>query len=147
MFSPAFIFIVGVSIVLSLTKQSEKGLSKKQLVQKILFRSIKIYLVGLFLWLWPSFDFGRIRWVGVLPRIALVFVVCALLFLYTKRKTQLIIAIVILVVYWLVMMYLPVPGIGIPDLSEPGKKLGQLSGSKLFTRLSMEKNLGSRGYS
>jgi predicted acyltransferase len=78
-------------------------------------------LVGLFLWLWPYFDFGRIRWVGVLPRIALVFMVCALLFLYTKRKTQLIIAIVILVVYWLVMMYLPVPGIGIPDLSEPGK--------------------------
>ena len=58
---------------------------------------------------------------GVLPRIALIFMVCALLFLYTKRKTQLIIAIVILLVYWLVMMYLPVPGIGIPDLSEPGK--------------------------
>ena len=118
---PTFIFIVGVSIVLSYTKKSEKGLSRKQLVQKILFRSLKIYLVGLFLWLWPSFDFGRIRWVGVLPRIALVFMVCAFLFLYTKRKTQLIIASIILVVYWLVMMYLPVPGIGMPDLSEPGK--------------------------
>ena len=78
-------------------------------------------MVGLFLWLWPSFDFGRIRWVGVLPRIAFVFMVCALLFLYTKRKTQLIIAATTLVVYWLVMMYLPVPGIGMPDLSEPGK--------------------------
>jgi predicted acyltransferase len=118
---PTFIFIVGVSIVLSYTKKSEKGLSRKQLLQKILFRSLKIYLVGLFLWLWPSFDFGRIRWVGVLPRIALVFMVCAFLFLYTKRKTQLIIASIILVVYWLVMMYLPVPGIGMPDLSEPGK--------------------------
>ena len=118
---PTFIFIVGVSIVLSYTKKSEKGLSRKQLVQKILFRSLKIYLVGLFLWLWPSFDFGRIRWVGVLPRIALVFMVCAFLFLYTKRKTQLIIASIILVVYWLLMMYLPVPGIGMPDLSEPGK--------------------------
>lgn len=118
---PTFIFIVGVSIVLSYTKKSEKGLSRKQLVQKILFRSLKIYLVGLFLWLWPSFDFGQIRWVGVLPRIALVFMVCAFLFLYTKRKTQLIIASIILVVYWLVMMYLPVPGIGMPDLSEPGK--------------------------
>ena len=118
---PSFIFIVGISIVLSLTKQTEKGMTKEQLVKKILLRSLKIYLVGLFLWLWPSFDFGRIRWVGVLPRIALVFMVCALLFLFTKRKTQLIIAAVILVLYWLVMMYLPVPGIGIPDLSEPGK--------------------------
>ena len=118
---PTFIFIVGVSIVLSLTKQSEKGLGRKELVKKIVWRSLKIYLVGLFLWLWPSFDFGRIRWVGVLPRIALVFMVCALLFLYTKRKTQLIIASFILVLYWLVMKYLPVPGIGLPDLSEPGK--------------------------
>ena len=118
---PTFIFIVGVSIVLSLTKQSEKGLTRKQLVRKVLIRSLKIYLVGLFLWLWPSFDFVRIRWVGVLPRIALVFMVCALLFLYTKRKTQLIIASVIMVLYWLVMKYLPVPSIGMPDLSEPGK--------------------------
>ena len=120
---PTFIFIVGVSIVLSLTKQIEKGLTRKQLVRKVLLRSLKIYLVGLFLWLWPSFDFGRIRWVGVLPRIALVYMVCALLFLYTKRKTQFIIASVILLLYWLVMKYLPVPGIGMPDLSEPGKNL------------------------
>ena len=118
---PTFIFIVGVSIVLSLTKQSEKGLTRRQLVLKVLLRSLKIYLVGLFLWLWPSFDFEQIRWVGVLPRIACVFMVCALIFLYTKRKTQLIIASVILVLYWLVMKYLPVPGIGMPDLSEPGK--------------------------
>ena len=96
---PSFIFIVGISIVLSLTKQTKKGITKEQLVKKILLRSLKIYLVGLFLWLWPTFDFGRIRWVGVLPRIALVFMVCALLFLYTKRKTQMIIAAVVLLLY------------------------------------------------
>ena len=118
---PTFIFIVGVSIVLSMTKQIEKGLTREQLVKKVLFRSLKIYLLGLFLWLWPSFDFGQIRWVGVLPRISLVFMICALLFLYTKRNTQLIISSVILLSYWLVMKYLPVPGIGMPDLSVPEK--------------------------
>ena len=118
---PTFIFIVGVSIVLSMTKQIEKGLTREQLVKKVLFRSLKIYLLGLFLWLWPSFDFGQIRWVGVLPRISLVFMICALLFLYTKRNTQLIISYVILLSYWLVMKYLPVPGIGTPDLSLPEK--------------------------
>ena len=89
---PTFIFIVGVSIVLSLTKQSERGLDRNQLVKKVLWRSLKIYLVGVFLWLWPSFNFSSIRWVGVLPRIALVFMICAFLFLYTKRKVQVIIA-------------------------------------------------------
>ena len=118
---PTFIFIVGVSIVLSLTKQSERGLDRNQLVKKVLWRSLKIYLVGIFLWLWPSFTFSSIRWVGVLPRIALVFMICAFLFLYTKRKVQVIIASVILVLYWLVMKYLPIPSIGMPDLSEPGK--------------------------
>ena len=118
---PTFIFIVGVSIVLSLTKQSERGLDRNQLVKKVLWRSLKIYLVGVFLWLWPSFNFSSIRWVGVLPRIALVFMICAFLFLYTKRKVQVIIASVILVLYWLVMKYLPLPTIGMPDLSEPGK--------------------------
>jgi predicted acyltransferase len=118
---PTFVFIVGVSIVLSLTKQGDRGMSRNQLVKKILWRSIKIYLLGIFLWLWPSFNFNQIRWVGVLPRIAFVFMICALLFLYTKRKTQVIIASVILVLYWLVLKYVPLPGIGMPDLSEPGK--------------------------
>ena len=129
---PSFIFIVGISIVLSLTKQSEKGMTKEQLVKKILLRSLKFNLLGLFLWLWPSFDFGRIRWVGVLPRVYWFSWSVLLLFLYTKRKTQLIIAAVILVLYWLVMIYLPVPGIGIPDLSEPGKNWANYFGSKLL---------------
>ena len=59
---PIFIFIVGVSLVLSITNQREKGMRREQLVKKIVWRSMKIYLIGLFLWLWPSFDFGRIRW-------------------------------------------------------------------------------------
>ena len=118
---PAFLFIVGVSIVLSLTQQSEKGLTRKQLVKKIVFRSLKIYAVGLFLWFWPTFDFDRIRWAGVLPRIAVVFLICSLFFLYTERKAQIIIASSILLLYWLIMQYLPVPGVGIPDLSVPEK--------------------------
>lgn len=58
---PTFLFIVGVSIVLSLNKQTEKGKSRLELTKKIVLRSIKIYLVGIFLWLWPSFNFEGIR--------------------------------------------------------------------------------------
>ena len=79
---------------------------------------------------------------GVLPHIALVFIVCALLFLYTKRKAQLIIASVILVLWW-VMKYLPIPGIGMPDLSEPGKT-GQLF-DQITTRLFVEKTWDPEG--
>jgi len=118
---PAFLFIVGVSIVLSFTKQEEMGRSKAEMTQKIVIRSLKIYLVGLFLWLWPSFNFEGIRWVGVLPRIAFVFLACALLFLYTSNRIRLYIGIAILLLYWIVMAYVPVPGVGLPDLSVPEK--------------------------
>ncbi|MEK9788373.1 MAG: heparan-alpha-glucosaminide N-acetyltransferase domain-containing protein, partial [Flavobacteriaceae bacterium] len=118
---PTFLFIVGVSIVLSMNKQKELGKDRGALTKKLLWRAVKIYAVGIFLWLWPSFNFEGIRWVGVLPRIAFVYLACALLFLYTSRKIQALMGIGILVGYWVLMAYIPVPGIGAPDLMVPEK--------------------------
>ena len=70
---PTFLFIVGVSIVLSLSSKVRNQNSKKPILKKIFWRSLKIYLVGLFLWLWPNFDFDNIRWAGVLQRISFVY--------------------------------------------------------------------------
>ncbi len=42
---PNFLFIVGVSIVLSVGKQIDNGKSKSEILKKIILRSIKIYLV------------------------------------------------------------------------------------------------------
>ena len=50
-----------------------------------------------------------VRIPGVLQRIALVFLVCALLFLKTRWRTQAIVGGVLLLGYWLVMAFLPVP--------------------------------------
>ena len=141
---PSFLFIVGVSIVLSISKQRENGVGQTQILKKVAFRALKIYLVGLFLWLWPAFDFERIRWVGVLPRIAVVFLICAIIYLYTQKKTQTLLLIVLLISYWLIMAYLPIPGIGNPDLSVPEKNWANYLDSQFFARLSMAKNLGSR---
>jgi len=69
----------------------------------------------------PHFSWEGIRWTGVLQRISVVFLVCALLFLNTDWKTQAKIAAVILLVYWIMMAYIPVPGVGKPDLSGPMK--------------------------
>ena len=77
--------------------------------------------MGLFLWWWPEFDFTETRWLGVLPRISIVFLVCAFLYLKTNWKQQLQIGGAILILYWLVMAYLPIPRIGFPDLSVPEK--------------------------
>lgn len=118
---PFFIFIIGVSIVMAYQKQLDANANKAALAKKAAWRALKIYLVGLFLWLWPQFDFGGIRWTGVLQRISVVFLPCALLFLYSDWKTWLRVGIGTLMAYWLVMAYVPVPGIGAPDLSVPEK--------------------------
>jgi len=119
---PFFIFIVGVSVALAYTKRVAAGVSQKEMVRKMVWRSVKIFAVGIFLALYPRFNFGELRVAGVLQRIAIVFLVCALLFLKVGWKRQAIIAGCLLVGYWLSMMFLPTPGYGKPML-EPGVNL------------------------
>ena len=142
---PFFLFIVGVSIALAYSRRLEAHLPKKDIYKKIIFRTIKIYLLGLFLWLWPDFDFGTIRWAGVLQRISVVFLVCALLFLNTNWKTQIKIAGSILVAYWILMAYIPVPGIGVPDLGGPEKNWAHWIDSVLLPGVMWQKTWDPEG--
>lgn len=119
---PFFIFIVGISITLSYSKLLSKGVPKKQMVKKAFKRAFIIFFIGIFLALFPNFDFSEIRIPGVLQRIALVFLACAILYLYTNWKQQAWIAVGLLLLYWAVMIWIPVPGIGAGVL-EPGQNL------------------------
>src|SRR5690606_25839453 len=60
-----------------------------------------------------------IRIPGVLQRIAVCYAICALLFLYTKPKTQMITMAGLLLGYWLMMMWIPVPGYGAGAIDNP----------------------------
>lgn len=106
---PFFLYIVGVSIVLSLSKQKQRGVAKKEMLVKIVKRSLIIFLLGIFLWLFPLFDFSGARFVGVLQRIAVVFFICAMLYLNTPWRAQAKIGVVLLLAYWLMMICVPVP--------------------------------------
>lgn len=142
---PFFLFIVGVSIALAYDKRIKEHADKTSLLKKILWRSIKIYAIGIFLWLWPDFDFTSIRWVGVLPRISIVFLLCGTLFLYTDWKQQLKIGIGLLLIYWIAMSFIPVPGIGMPDLSEPGKNWANYLDSALLPGVLWQKTWDPEG--
>lgn len=119
---PFFLFIVGVSIAFAYSKRLALGKPKGEMYKKIIIRSIKIFAVGVFLNLIPQFDFSDVRIAGVLQRIAVVFLVCAILFLNTDWKKQAYISAAILVFYWLAMVLIPTPGAGQPML-EPGINL------------------------
>ncbi|RCR67731.1 acyltransferase family protein [Larkinella punicea] len=120
--APVFLFIIGVSITLAYAKRLERGDPKGEMYQKIVVRSLKIFAVGMFLNLLPTFDFSDIRWTGTLQRIALVFLICAFLFLNTNWKQQAWIGAITLLLYWLSLTQIPTPGVG-KVMLEPGKNL------------------------
>ena len=68
----------------------------------------------------PAFDWATIRVPGVLQRIAVCYLVAALLFLTTSWRTQAITTAALLLGYWGAMMLVPVPGYGRGDLEPEG---------------------------
>ena len=128
---PNFLFIVGVSIVLSLNNKINE-LNRNQVLKKIIWRAFKIYIVGVFLWVFPDFDLTSIRWVGVLQRISFVFLFCGLIYLFIDKKLFIYISFITLILYWFIMLYIPVPGIGAPDLTSPELNLAHYIDSKFL---------------
>src|SRR3546814_15460676 len=58
---PFFIFIVGISITLSYGKMLAAGIPKSNLVGKTLNRDILIFIIALFIGIFPDFNFDEFR--------------------------------------------------------------------------------------
>jgi predicted acyltransferase len=117
---PFFLFIVGVAIPLAFGRRVEEGAVPRSLYVKVFKRAAIIFGLGLFLNLFPRFDFATVRIPGVLQRIAICYLIASLIFLTTKVRTQLLIALALLVIYWLVMTRIAAPGFAAGDLSKEG---------------------------
>lgn len=79
---PFFLFIVGVAISLSFSRRLEAGADRQQLLGKIIYRTVLIFVLGLFLNGFP-FTGGSEQWVtlriwGVLQRIAVCYLLAGL---------------------------------------------------------------------
>ena len=104
---PFFIFIVGVSVSLAYSRKTDAGIGRNEIVKRILIRGFKIWAVGYFLHYLPDFDFNKVDLFGVLQRIAIVFTVCAMLFIFTGWKTQIFVMAGILIFYWVTLSFIP----------------------------------------
>jgi predicted acyltransferase len=129
---PFFLFIVGVAIVLALKGRVDAGTPRLPLLVKVAKRSVILFGLGLFLSGYPFGLFGprgfgelinTWRIPGVLQRIAICYFVVSLLVLFCKTRTLKVLAIVFLVGYWALMTLVPVPGMGAPDIDDPGGHL------------------------
>ncbi|MCX6560140.1 MAG: heparan-alpha-glucosaminide N-acetyltransferase domain-containing protein [Candidatus Aminicenantes bacterium] len=122
---PFFLFIVGMSMALSFARRAETG-RKVGLYLKVFKRSVLLFGVGLLLHLYPRFRFATFRIPGILQRIALCFLIGALIYLNVKPKMRVVLAILLLVLYWALLTYVPVPGYGPGILDEKGNLAGYI---------------------
>ena len=119
---PSFVFMVGVSVALSYSKQLANQVPRKQMTGKIFRRALTLYVIGTFLSIVPLFNLATVRYTGVLQRIGIAYACSCLLYIYSGWKTQAKLAAFILITYCALMTLVPVPGYGYSIL-EPGKNL------------------------
>jgi len=100
---PFFLFIVGVSMWYSFKKYGN-GNTKAGLY-KVLKRTLIIFLLGLFLNLFPYFNFENGRILGVLQRIALAYGITAILTMLLNVKQLKFIFVAVLLGYWLLLLF------------------------------------------
>ena len=108
---PLFIFITGVAVTLALPKQVEReGIAKTHV--RVAKRALLLYVLGLIYYGGLSGDFDHIRYVGVLQRIAICYLAAAILFLNLDWRGLVAATVTLIVGYWALMTFVPVPGVG-----------------------------------
>ena len=117
---PFFLWIAGVSMTFSFAKRLERNDSRARLLTHTLQRAATIFLLGLFLNLFPLFQFSTVRIPGVLQRIAVCYLIAGVIFLYTGLRGQMVWTASLLLVYCALMKLAPVPGFGAGILEKEG---------------------------
>ncbi len=123
---PFFLFAVGVSLSFSFAARTARGDSRRDLWTHVARRALIIYGLGLFMAAFPGFDLATVRLVGVLARIALVYLVVGTLVLCLSRRAVGAVMLALLFGYWALMAWVPVPGFGPGDLSPEGNLAAHL---------------------
>lgn len=124
---PFFLFIVGVSMTMSLGARAAAGASQSRLLLGLARRATVLFGLGLLLNLMPLFDLASVRVPGVLQRIALCSLLAAPIVLACRWRGVLGWLIGLFVLYSLPMLWLPVPdvhGVVGAGVLEPGRDFG-----------------------
>jgi predicted acyltransferase len=116
---PFFVFIVGVAMAFSFSSRLRRGDTRSHLFTHVLWRGLALFAIGVFLHGFPNHFNSHLRIYGVLQRIAICYVLTAVLELWTSWRTQLAVAFACLAGYWILMRFVPVPGFGIPTHDIP----------------------------
>lgn len=117
---PTFVFVVGVSVVFAFEARLAKGAAKAQLARHTVIRALVLLCFGIIVNNFPFFHLDHMRFYGVLQRIAICYLVVGLFYLYDNRAwTKAVALVAALVGYWVLVRWVPVPGLGMPVRDVP----------------------------
>jgi predicted acyltransferase len=117
---PTFVFVVGVSVVFAFDARLAKGAARAQLAKHTIIRAIVLILFGIIVNSFPFFRLDHMRFYGVLQRIAVCYLVVGLFYLWDQRASTKWIALAFcLVGYWVLVRWVPIPGVGTPGRDVP----------------------------
>jgi predicted acyltransferase len=119
---PLFAFIVGTSLVFSLSK-SVAAEGKAATTRKVLKRSLILLILGVLYYEGIGGGFHHIRILGVLQRLALCYCGAGLAFVWLSQPDRpyrklVVLTVSLLVGYWAMLTFIPVPGFGAGDFAE-----------------------------
>lgn len=125
---PNFLFLGGASIVLSIGARRFHGDDSSTLLLRLMTRSAKLIGLEILLTAFPRFRWRGLRVYGVLARTAIgSLIVGGLLLLTSSIPTLSAVSTAILIGYWTLLRFVPVPGLGRPaldfELLDPEKSL------------------------
>jgi predicted acyltransferase len=118
---PSFLFLVGVSMVLSFNARLARGETRGQILIHAVKRSLILIAIGLFVNAMPIYGLDLHTWriYGVTQRIALCYLAAAILVLWSNWRAQLVALFACLIGYWALLRFVPVPGLGVPGHNIP----------------------------
>jgi predicted acyltransferase len=121
---PLFLFVVGAAMPFSFSRHREQRQSKARLYWKILRRSAILFVLGMIVQgNLLDFSFSTLHpFSNTLQAIAIGYLVAGLLMLNVGVWTQAAFIALLLVGYWLLLMFVPVPGYG-PGILQPDANL------------------------
>jgi len=114
---PLFVFIAGVSLVFSLEKTLRES-GRRTATLRVIRRAALLYFIGILYYGGFSIPLEKIRLLGVLQRIALCYLFSGLLFCHLKPRALVGVFAGLLLGYWGLMAWVPVPGHGAGHFAE-----------------------------
>ena len=129
---PLFLFLVGCVLPYSLEKH--RG-SPKAVYLRIARRTFMLVLLGLIYNRMLDFQFADLRTAGVLQRIGICYGFGALLCVHLRVPGQVIALVAILIGYWAILTWVPVPGGRAGDLTPEGNLCGYLDRNFLPSKI------------